>query len=346
MAGGSQSSFVERTWIVTGIVALTTVLLLVAWRGFAVLLTLFAGLLVAVLLRGATRWVQRRTGLSSTPALAVVCTTIALLAGGGAALTAASVSEQFSELADQLPLAFEQLRTRMAANPLGRRLVDSMTQAGGEGGATASQVFIAASAVVGSIANVVLVLFVGLFLAADPDSYRRPALLLVPPAGREHAAQLFDEIGAALERWLGGRLLLMAVIGALTWLGLLVLGVPLALPLGIIAGALSFIPNLGPIISAVPAMLMGAAEAPIMALYVALLYLGLQTAESYMLEPYVVRRTSDLPASAVIAFQLLMGTLAGIYGLMLATPLLVVLTILVGRLYVENASEDRTAGRA
>ena len=342
MAAGSQRTFVERTWIVVGAVALAVLIGSVAWLGSSVLLTLFAGLLLGVLLRGASRRLEARFGLSRTVALTLVCAGIALVIAAVGVFLAASISQQFSELSEQLPAAFEQVRSYVASNPLGSRVLESMTQGGGSGSSqAASQVFLAASTVVAALGNLVLVAFVGLFLAADPGVYRNAVIRLVPVAKRDRAAEVLDDTGEALLRWLVGRIVLMVVIGVQRKIVLLAMGVPLALALGVIAGALSFIPNIGPIISAVPAMLIAAAEAPIMALYVALLYLALQTAESYMLEPYVVRRTSDLPAAAVIGFQLLMGTLAGVLGLTLATPLLVVITVLVGRLYIEDVLGDR-----
>jgi predicted PurR-regulated permease PerM len=343
MPSESSHTFVARTLIVIGIAALVVVLGLVSWMAASVLLTLFAGLLVGVLLRGTGQWLSGRTGLPYLPSLAVVCVALGIAALGFSVFLAASVAQQFSELYDQLPGAWEQLRTRLAANPLGQRLLDSMPQSEGGSAQTAAQVVGVAAAALGALGNVVLVMFVGLFLAADPLVYRRGLIRLVPRDRRARADEVFDEVAQVLLKWLAGRLLLMTIIGVLTWIGLLFIGVPLALGLGIIAGALSFIPNIGPIISAVPAMLIAATVEPVMALYVAALYLGLQTAESYLLEPYVVRRTADLPAAMVIGFQVVMGTLAGVLGLMMATPLLAVIGLLVQRLYVEDVLGDTDA---
>jgi predicted PurR-regulated permease PerM len=184
------------------------------------------------------------------------------------------------------------------------------------------------------------VFFVGIFLAADPGTYRRGALLLVPPARRPRVDEVLGEIGETLLRWLSGRLLLMAAIGVLSWVGLLLLGVPLALALALIAGLLSFIPNIGPVVSAVPAMLIAASVTPMLAVWVAVLYLAIQTAETYLLEPFVVRKTVDLPAATNIGFQLLMGTWLGVPGLTVATPLLAALTVAITRFYVEDALGD------
>jgi predicted PurR-regulated permease PerM len=338
-----SASFVQRTLVVLALASLFIGAGLLAWVAADVLLILFAGVLVGILLRGLSGWTSERTGLSYIWALAVVCLALGLVGLGLTVFLAASVSQQFSELFDQLPQALDQLRTRIEANPLGQRILGSAPEAGG-GAEAVSQVAGAALVAVGALGNGVLIAFVGLFLAADPATYRRGLIRLVPVSRRERAGDVLDEVGDVLLRWLAGRALLMAIIGVLTWGGLLMLGVPLALALAVIAAALSFIPNIGPILSAIPAMLLAATEAPVMALYVGALYLGLQTLESYTLEPYIVRKTADLPAALVIGFQLLMGTLLGVIGLALATPLLAMLTILVERLYVEGTLGDRPRG--
>lgn len=342
MTASSVSPFVKRTLIVLLLSSLFIAAGLISWVAAQVLLTLFAGVLVGILLRGLSAWVSERTGLAHGWSLAIVCVALGLAGVGLSVFLAASISQQLSELYDRLPQALEQLRTRVEANPLGQRLLGAAPTVEGTGGGsqTAAQVVSAAAIAVGALGNGVLILFTGLFLAADPALYRRGLIRLVPVGHRDRADQVLDETGEVLLRWLAGRLLLMGIIGVLTWAGLLAIGVPLALPLALIAALLSFIPNIGPILSAIPAMLIAASEAPVMALYVGALYLGIQTLESYTLEPYIVRRTADLPAALVIGFQLLMGTLLGVMGLAMATPLLAMLTVLVQRLYVEGTLGD------
>jgi predicted PurR-regulated permease PerM len=325
MTAPSVSPFVQRTLIVLLLSSLFLAAGLLSWVAAQVILTLFAGVLVGILLRGLSQWISARTGVGHGWALAIVCGTLALAGLGLSVFLAASISQQLSELYDRVPQALEQLRAR----------VD-----GASGGKTAARIAGAAAMAAGALGSGVLILFVGLFLAADPAVYRRGLIRLVPIAHRDRADQILDEVGEVLLRWLAGRLLLMGILGVLTWAGLLVIGVPLALPLALIAALLSFIPNIGPILSAIPAMLIAASEAPVMALYVAALYLGIQTLETYTLEPYVVRKTADLPAALVIGFQLLMGTLLGVMGLALATPLLAMLTVMVQRLYVEGTLGD------
>ena len=105
-------------------------------------------------------------------------------------------------------------------------------------------------------------LALGIYLAAEPAIYLDGALRLVPPERRGHARDVLLAIGDALTWWLIGRFIGMAIIGVLTWLGLLFLGVPLALTLALIAAALTFLPNIGPVVSAVPAVLLALMQGP------------------------------------------------------------------------------------
>lgn len=131
----------------------------------------------------------------------------------------------------------------------------------------------------------------------------------------------------------------MAIIGACTAVGLWALGVPLALTLALLAAALTFVPNFGPILAAVPAVLLGLLESPTKALYVVLLYVGVQTVESYVLTPLIQKRTVSAPPALTILAQVLLGVLVGGLGVVLATPLTAVALVLARELYVRDVLE-------
>lgn len=338
----ARHDFVRRVTVTVAIVVAATVLTMAAWRGLTALLVTFAGVLLAVLLRSLMQLLQRRWALGNGAALAVVCVVLLGLVAGAATLFASPLQAQIAEMYDELPKAWARLREQLASYPLGQRLLSQAQDAtplADVAAPAARQMMQALSRTATTIGYLVLVLFTGLFLAAEPDLYRRGLLRLFPMGARPRLAEVLDEVGERLQRWLVGRALLMLVVAGLTWGGLALLGVPLAFALAVLAGLLTFIPNFGPIISAVPAVLLGLLQGPTTALYVGLLYLGIQTAESYTLEPYVMRKADDLPPALVIVGQLFLGVTLGALGLVLATPLIVVLNVLIKRLYVEDVVE-------
>jgi hypothetical protein len=153
-----------------------------------------------------------------------------------------------------------------------------------------------------------------------------------------------DDIGDTLARWLIGKSLSMLIVGIATAGGLTLLGVPLGLILGIIAGLLDFIPYIGPILAGVPAVLIALSISPDLALYTVLLFLAIQTLEGYVLQPLVEARAVEIPPALTIVMQLVFGSLFGFAGIALATPLTAMLMVLVNKLYVEDILGDRPDG--
>jgi predicted PurR-regulated permease PerM len=128
----------------------------------------------------------------------------------------------------------------------------------------------------------------------------------------------------------------MLAIGILTWIGLSILGVPLALTLGILTALLTFIPNIGPVLSVIPAALLAFSQDPIKAIYVVLLYIGVQVIESNLITPWIERQTIKLPPALTISMQLILSIFVGGLGLVLATPLVAAGIVLVQMLYIED----------
>lgn len=193
---------------------------------------------------------------------------------------------------------------------------------------------------IGIGANVIIVLFIGLYLASDPDVYARGVVRLVPIPNRKRAREVLGVLGHTLRRWLVGKVLGMAVIGGLTTGALWALGVPLALTLGLLAGILNFIPYLGPLLAFIPAILLALTDSTVTAAWVLGLYAIVQFLESYVLTPLVDRRSVALPPALTIVAQVTLGALAGVLGLLLASPLLAVVLVLVRMLYVEGMLGD------
>ena len=177
------------------------------------------------------------------------------------------------------------------------------------------------------VSGIVLVIFLAIYLAIDPSVYRRGLVHLVPERARPRTEETLTAIAVTLRKWLVTQLIAMVVIGAVTTVVLMVLKVRAAVPLGILAGLLEFVPTLGPILSSLPAIAMGFVDSPEKALAVAIAYVGIQFLENHLLIPILMREGLDLPPALTIVMQALMAIVFGVLGLLVAVPLLAAVMI-------------------
>jgi predicted PurR-regulated permease PerM len=341
--GESSQSFLHRMLIGVGVIASIASLLLILWYAVDVLLLAFAGILIAIFLRGLSDWLSERLPISSGLSLFLVIVSLASLFGIGIWLLAPDVSEQVDQLTRKIPESVDALRKRIEGNSWGRFI---LSQAPGPGqplpgkGDILSRITGFFSTTLGALTNLVVILFIGLYVAAQPGLYKNGFVRLMPLEKRNRAHEVLSAVGMTLRWWLIGKMMSMLVVGILTSLGLWLLGMPLALTLGAIAALLTFIPNIGPILSAVPAALLALLEGPTQVLYVLLLYLAIQTVESYFITPLIQKRMVALPPALILLAQVLLGVLVGGLGLILATPLAAAALIVVNMVYIEDVLHD------
>jgi len=177
------------------------------------------------------------------------------------------------------------------------------------------------------LAGIVLVIFLAIYLAIDPATYRRGLLHLVPQRARGQTDEILTAIAVTLRKWLVTQLIAMIVIGAVSTVVLMALKVRAAVPLGILAGLLEFVPTIGPIISSLPAIAMGFVDSPEKALAVAVAYVGIQFLENHLLIPLLMKQGVNVPPALTIVMQALMAIVFGILGLLVAVPLLAAIMI-------------------
>lgn len=312
-----------------------------------VLLVIFAGLLFGVLLSGGGGLIARFTGLGRGWSIGAFILLVLLAFGGAFTAFAPAAAEQFDELARQLPDAFSSLRDRIATFSWGDQLLSRLAPSrllSGEGGGMAAT---AVTSTFGALGNAVIILFIGLYGAIDPGLYRGGLRALLAPSLRPRADEVMDEVGSTLASWLGAQLISMTVVGILTWLGLWLIGIPLAFILGLIAALLAFVPNIGPVLAAAPALLLAVPDGMHAVGLVVAVYLLVQTVESYLVTPMIQQERVSLPPALIISSQLLFGVLFGLMGLALATPLAALGLTLFREVYVkdylERESDSATA---
>jgi predicted PurR-regulated permease PerM len=342
----TQRKLMRRFVLIDGIAVLFLALVAAVVFAIDALLLIFACVLFAVLLYELSAIVHRRFGWNRKLALVAVVLALLLVVGLGGWAMAPQIAEQASELARQIPQSLQQLRKMVESKPLLARIAADLPDAKQLIGSLQQFVPNAGlffGGVLGAVGNVAIILFVGIYFALSPGQYKRGIVKLVPQGKRERAVQVLDDIGDTLARWLMGKSLSMLIVGIATAGGLTLLGVPLGLILGIIAGLLDFIPYIGPIMAGVPAVLIALSISPDLALYTVLLFLGIQTVEGYVLQPLVEARAVEMPPALTIVMQLVFGSLFSFAGIALATPLTAALLVLVDRLYVEDILGDKPA---
>jgi predicted PurR-regulated permease PerM len=335
----SYAAFTYRVLITVGIVATVVLLFLFFWFVVDVLLLVFAGVLLAVFLRSLSDWLAKHTPLSGGWALAVVVLALAGLIGLGAWLLVPHVVTQAEQIVQHLPRSIEQLRQRLQQYEWGQQILTRLPNPQQLMSAvtdTFSHLAGIFSTVLSALTSLVLILVVGLYFAAKPRVYTNGIVQLVPIPKRDRACEVLNTLNHTLRWWLVGRISSMAIIGVLTTLGLWLLGMPFALTLGLLAGLLEYIPNIGPILSAIPALLIALTQSTTMALYVLGLYVAIQLIESYVITPLVLREAVSLPPALTIVVVVMAGILFGFLGLLLATPIATVVMVLVKMLYIQD----------
>lgn len=303
----------------------------------AVALSLAVGALLAVAASGPIEALNARKVPRLLAALVVFLGGAAVL-GLGAYLLLPSLAGQVYGFFASLPAALGGLAER--AEGLAERL--GLPVPGGDvspssltgparrllGGAVG--VFGTAASALGGL---VVVLFLAFYLSANPGPVVDWTTRLFPPGRRPRAREVLSAVRSGLLGWIKGQLGAMAVIGVLSTIAFFLIGLPGALFLGLLAGLLSFVPYLGPVVAFVPPLLVALTVSPTTVLLVALAYAAVQGAESYLITPLIMERAASLHPAAVIAGVTVLGTAFGILGALLAVPTIVAVGVLVEELW-------------
>jgi predicted PurR-regulated permease PerM len=360
----SQSDLVRAALVVVA----TLVGLQLLWSARFLMLTAFLGVLFGLAAAQAVDWIQRwvripRHFLAPMVVFGVVGLLAAVMLWSGPTLAQQSqelrtklpeaVTKVEEWLAEKQPRLLDMLAPPDTARPAAPAVVPdtaatpAATATGVEEGRLLGAItkyagrlnefaFGVLQSTLAVFAAIVLMVFLAVYIAIDPGTYRQGVMLLFPLERRARVADLLSALGDALRTWFATQLIAMLVIGVVTTLLLLIVGVRAALPLGVLAGIFEFIPNIGPMLSAIPAVLMGFVDSPRMALTVTLIYWGIQFLENNLLIPYLMKQQLDLPPALTLVTQVVMAYVFGFLGLFVAIPLLAVVVVAVRMLWVDE----------
>jgi predicted PurR-regulated permease PerM len=315
---------------------------LIAAAAYAIdlILLVFAGILLAVLLRGAGTWLAGHSGLSMKWSMAIALIAFAAVVFGSIWMFGVQIANQADQLVAAVSQAYGQLHEKLQQY----RMADFLMS--GVGSTALAAPAKAASGILWVVASMVLILFLGLYFSTSPELYTELFLSFFSGRRRGRMAKLLNASCSALRWWLAGQFISMGIVGIITITGLLIIGAPMAVALGVLAALLTFIPYVGPIVSAVPGILIGFTRGGKMALYVMLVYLIAHVVEGYIVTPFIQHRLVYLPPALILATQFLMELFAGTVGVMLATPLMVIAMVLIKQLYFGQEWTDEVTDAA
>jgi predicted PurR-regulated permease PerM len=331
----TELTFSKKIWITGGIFSLIIVGLLLFKTLFGVFLLAVTGILLAVYFHGFSHLIHRKFHWPAGLCVFVSVLINIILLAGFFWFAGARLQKQLAELSDTLPQTIQNLKEQLSESDLGTKVLNYISNAQ----RTVKIESVAEKFFTGSfgvLSDLYVVLLFAIFFTADPLLYKKGFIRLLPPKAKQKGKKLLDELNAVLKKWIKAQILGFFFIAVFTGIGLWILGMPLILTLALIAGILNFVPNFGPLIALIPAVLLGLMESPSTALIVACIYVGVQIIQSAVTQPIIQQKMVSLPPALTIFAQVALGMVAGFWGVLLASPIVVIVLKVVNRLYVEN----------
>lgn len=337
-------NFQHKVWVTIAIAALFILVIWIIKVAFNVLLLVLAGALIALYFRRLANFLNRKLKLPKKLSLPVAIVGSFIFLGLFIWLAGSKISAQAAELTQTLPSMIHHAKGELVKSPIGNQLLERLSLDGGSHKSSSFiQTFFRSS--FGVLSDIYVVLFLSLFFTVAPKMYTSGFVRLLPTDARPKASAILDKVGDTLAKWLKGKIFSMLVVAVLTAIGLLIIGMPMAFVLALIAGILNFIPNFGPLIALIPAVLVGLMQSADTALLVAGLYILVQVLESNVITPQIQKRLISIPPALIIIAQLMMGFLTGGWGVLLATPIIAIVMVLVQELWIKKQEADSRSSR-
>lgn len=353
-------------WVLTPIVII--ILLLAIWEVHNTLLLVLASIILVVLFTMPIRFLVRRgvrRGLATVISLLGVLGIVVLIF----LLVLPGLLTQFAALATDVQQGVQEVITQweeiqrdpqlretytFAASlqdfiqstfgiaDLNELLTELTRQFGGALGQLGGSVLPVVSGVASTLLSIVIVVFLSMYLLAEPQMHEEGLIKLFPLWYRDRVRFIINRIDFTLRIWIQGQLLLMMIVGIVTWLGLTILGLQQAVALGVLAGLFSFVPNFGPIAALVPSLAVGFAQAPENIGWIIFIIYGTSFLQSQVIAPLVFKESLNLPPVLVLIGQIFAAIFFGFLGLMLAVPIIAILMILVQEVYIKDILGDKS----
>jgi predicted PurR-regulated permease PerM len=341
VSGGRDPS---TLWGFTARLLLTILLVALAlflWVVRDAVLLGFAAVLLAIAVHGVADALMKVTPLPRLAALGLGALLIIAILTGILWLFGAQLSAELSGVFDRLPSAWEQAKETLQGNPVGAAVVSEIQHltSGDSGGSAIDMISSAggfALPAASGMTTALLVFFTAAFLTSSASVYRRGALLLIPKGPDEKVGAALDYSALALKKWLLGITVDMMIITVLLAIALWALGIPAFIGLALLAGFSQFVPTVGPLIAAIPGILLAFTIGPMTALYTAAAYLVISQLEANLIYPIIQKKAASIPPALNLVAILAFGMLFGPLGVLLATPILIVVTVWITKLYVQD----------
>lgn len=329
----NNSSTIKKAWISCSIFALIVLIILFFNATIDIFILILVGALIACYFRGLGNFIHRKTNLSLSAGLLCSVVGSLLVFFGLFYLVGSTIANQTAELEENFPKLIEKAQDFIGDSEVGNRLYSWFAEfeTSDKLGDFVSGFF---KTTFGGFGDIYIIFLIGIYFTASPNVYKNGLVQLIPPKGRKKTEELLIKLSSNLTKWLFGKFISMSLVFILTAIALAIVGMPLWLSLAFIAGTLVFIPNFGPIIAAVPTILVALSINLKMAVIVGIIFAVIQIAEGSFITPKIQNKLVKIPPALIILGQIFAGTLIGVWGLVFATPLVLILKILVEELYI------------
>ncbi|MFD2874701.1 AI-2E family transporter [Mucilaginibacter ximonensis] len=334
-----ELSYTTKVWQTVGIVALLVVTILVIRVAFDILLMVLAGSLIATYFHGLGDAIQRRSKLTRKPAMIIAVAITIIFVGTLFWFMGTKISAQVAELSNTLPHTINNVRSKLSQTSWGQSILKNFS-----GDSTSQKMMSTAqgffSTTFGVLGDIYIILFLGIFFTANPSLYKDGILVLVPHSRKKLGKHILDRVSLSLKGWLKGTLFSMLCVTILIGTALSIVGMPVALILALITGLLEMVPSIGSLVAMIPGVLLAFTVSTNMAILVAIIYITSQTIVANIITPLIQKKMINLPPALTLISQLIMGSVSGALGVILAVPLLAIMIILVDELYVKKIAHN------